>query len=179
MGVVVVPPLSVRLRPRPQGATARTAPRAVMARFRGSRVGESDGAGRAGPGSTGTGPCCFPLGLGTGSVLPYARHMTSTEASDAPRYVRLSIELIAEITDEGALKAAALAQVEADEYLDDEERTQSVEAIEVDPSGSLAHFIDPVALLGDVPGIELTQATWESAQTEFDPEDDSYEFEVE
>ncbi|WP_329567051.1 hypothetical protein [Kitasatospora sp. NBC_01266] len=110
--------------------------------------------------------------------------MTSTEGSitpdiDAPRYVRLSIELIAEITDEGALKAAALAQVEADEYLDDEERAQSVEAIEVDPSGSLAHFIDPVALLGDVPGIELTQATWESAQTAFDPEDDSYEFEVE
>ncbi|GAA1252215.1 hypothetical protein GCM10009665_48660 [Kitasatospora nipponensis] len=104
---------------------------------------------------------------------------TSAEATDAPRYVRLSIELIAEITDENALKAAALAQVQDDEYLDDEERAQSVEAIEVDPSGSLAHFIDPVALLGDVPGIELTQATWESAQTEFDPEDDSYEFEVE
>ncbi|MFE0460081.1 hypothetical protein ACFW1A_12620 [Kitasatospora sp. NPDC058965] len=109
--------------------------------------------------------------------------MTSTENlsadSDAPRYVRLSIELIAEITDEAALKAAALAQVEADEYLDDDERVQSAEAIEVDPSGSLAHFIDPVALLGDVPGIELTQATWESAQVAFDPEEDSFEFEVE
>ncbi|MFD9126753.1 hypothetical protein [Kitasatospora sp. NPDC059571] len=103
--------------------------------------------------------------------------MTSTDlpAQDAPRYVRLSIELIAEITDEQALKAAALAQVENDEYLDDEERAQSVEAIEVDPSGSLAHFIDPVALLGDVPGIELTSATWESAQTEFDPEDESWD----
>ncbi|WP_327068565.1 hypothetical protein OG500_22955 [Kitasatospora sp. NBC_01250] len=104
---------------------------------------------------------------------------TSVEESDAPRYVRLSIELIAEITDEGALKAAALGQVEADEYLDDEERAQSVEAIELDPSGSLAHFIDPVALLGDVPGVELTQATWESAQVAYDPEEDSYEFEVE
>jgi hypothetical protein len=103
--------------------------------------------------------------------------MTSTDlpAQDAPRYVRLSIELIAEITDEQALKAAALAQVENDEYLDDEERTQSVEAIEVDPSGSLAHFIDPVALLGDVPGIELTSATWESAHTEYDPEDESWD----
>ncbi|MFF7632526.1 hypothetical protein ACFZB9_05160 [Kitasatospora sp. NPDC008050] len=104
---------------------------------------------------------------------------TSVEESDAPRYVRLSIELIAEITDEGALKAAALGQVESDEYLDDEERAQSVEAIELDPSGSLAHFIDPVALLGDVPGVELTQATWESAQVAYDPEEDSYEFEVE
>ncbi|MGF1428335.1 hypothetical protein [Kitasatospora sp. LaBMicrA B282] len=100
--------------------------------------------------------------------------MTSTE--ETPRYVRLSIELIAEITDEAALKAAALSQVEDDEYLDDEERAQSVEAIELDPSGSLAHFIDPVALLGDVPGIELTQATWESAQTEYDPDGDSLEY---
>ncbi|KQV23952.1 MULTISPECIES: hypothetical protein [unclassified Kitasatospora] len=103
--------------------------------------------------------------------------MTSTDLpeQDAPRYVRLSIEIIAEITDEQALKAAALAQVQSDEYLDDEERTQSVEAIEVDPSGSLAHFIDPVALLGEVPGIELTSATWESAQTEFDPTDENWD----
>ncbi|MFD5462733.1 hypothetical protein ACFWIQ_07870 [Kitasatospora sp. NPDC127059] len=101
--------------------------------------------------------------------------MTSTETTDAPRYVKLKIELIAEITDEGALKAAALQQVAGDEYLDDDERAQSVDAIEVDPSGSLAHFIDPVALLGDVPGVELASATWESAQTEFDPESDEWD----
>ncbi|MEU9134070.1 hypothetical protein AB0D08_39385 [Kitasatospora sp. NPDC048540] len=103
--------------------------------------------------------------------------MTSTDLSgqDAPRYVRLTIELIAEITDEQALKAAALAQVDADEYLDDDERAQSVEAIEVDPSGSLAHFVDPVALLGEVPGVELTSATWESAITDYDPEDETWE----
>ncbi|RKT16182.1 hypothetical protein BX285_0508 [Streptomyces sp. 1114.5] len=103
--------------------------------------------------------------------------MTSIETTeqDAPRYVRVKIELIAEITDEGALKAAALQAVSDDEYLDDEERAQSVEAIEVDPSGSLAHFIDPVALLGDVPGVELASATWESAQTEFDPESEEWD----
>jgi hypothetical protein len=103
--------------------------------------------------------------------------MTSTDLTeqDAPRYVRLTIELIAEITDEEALKAAALSQVEADEYLDDDERAQSLEAIEVDPSGSLAHFIDPVALLGDVPGVELTSATWESATTDFDPDNETWE----
>ncbi|MFF2074518.1 hypothetical protein ACFVXG_07140 [Kitasatospora sp. NPDC058162] len=101
--------------------------------------------------------------------------MTSTETTDAPRYVKLKIELIAEITDEGALKAAALQQVAEDEYLDDEERAQSVDAIDVDPSGSLAHFIDPVALLGDIPGVELASATWESAQTEFDPESDEWD----
>lgn len=102
--------------------------------------------------------------------------MTSTDLpeQDAPRYVRLTIELIAEITDEQALKTAALSQVEDDEYLDDEERAQAVEAIEVDPSGSLAHFIDPVELLGDVPGVELTSATWESATTDYDPDDETW-----
>ncbi|MFI9782242.1 hypothetical protein ACIHEI_01860 [Kitasatospora sp. NPDC051984] len=98
---------------------------------------------------------------------------------DAPRYVRLTIELIAEITDEQALKAAALTQVADDEYLDDEERAQAVEAIEVDPTGSLAHFVDPVALLGDVPGVELASATWESATTDYDPDDEGWdEYEV-
>ncbi|MFF4345633.1 hypothetical protein ACFY00_37725 [Kitasatospora sp. NPDC001540] len=107
--------------------------------------------------------------------------MTSTDLpeQDAPRYVRLTIELIAEITDEGALKAAALTQVAADEYLEDDERTQAVEAIEVDPTGSLAHFVDPVSLLGDIPGVELASATWESAGTEYDPDDESWdEYEV-
>ncbi|MFJ5232500.1 hypothetical protein ACIQBJ_21730 [Kitasatospora sp. NPDC088391] len=107
--------------------------------------------------------------------------MTSTDLpeQDAPRYVRLSIELIAEITDEQALKAAALSQVAEDEYLDDDERAQATEAIEVDPTGSLAHFVDPVALLGDVPGVELASATWESATTDYDPDDESWdEYEV-
>ncbi|MER7519153.1 hypothetical protein [Streptomyces sp. NPDC126499] len=98
----------------------------------------------------------------------------SSEQPD-PRYVRLTIELVAEITDEQALKAAALAEVQDDEYLDDAERAQSIEAIELDPAGSLAHFIDPVALLGDIPGVELTSATWESAHTEYDPDDETWE----
>lgn len=119
----------------------------------------------------GTGPFRASGGLRSRTLAG----MTSTETTDAPRYVKLKIELIAEITDEGALKAAALQQVAEDEYLDDEERAQSVDAIDVDPSGSLAHFIDPVALLGDIPGVELASATWESAQTEFDPESDEWD----
>ncbi|MFC8509979.1 hypothetical protein ACFU3J_28865 [Streptomyces sp. NPDC057411] len=103
--------------------------------------------------------------------------MTSTDPSEqsAPRYVRVTIELVAEITDEDALKAAALTQVQDDEYLEEDERAQAIEAIAVDPSGSLAHFIDPVALLGAVPGVELASATWESAHTEFDPDDETWE----
>ncbi|MFI8966017.1 hypothetical protein ACIGO8_28340 [Streptomyces sp. NPDC053493] len=93
----------------------------------------------------------------------------------APRFVRVTIELVAEITDEQALRDAALAQVQDDEYLEDSERAEALEAIEIDPSGSLAHFIDPVELLGAVPGVELASATWESAQTEYDPDDETWE----
>ncbi|MFD5323401.1 hypothetical protein [Streptomyces sp. NPDC127092] len=100
---------------------------------------------------------------------------SSAAEQTAPRYVRVNIELIAEITDEKALKAAALAQVQEDTYMDDAERAESVEAIEIDPSGSLAHFIDPVELLGSVPGVELASATWESARTEYDPDDETWE----
>ncbi|MEV0449396.1 hypothetical protein [Streptomyces sp. NPDC050600] len=101
---------------------------------------------------------------------------SSTDPTEsAPRYVRVIIELVAEITDEDALKAAALTQVRDDEYLEEDERAQAIEAIDVDPSGSLAHFIDPVALLGAVPGVELASATWESAHTEFDPDDETWE----
>jgi hypothetical protein len=103
--------------------------------------------------------------------------MTSTETTGdgAPRFVRLQIELIAEITDDSALKNAALQQVRDDEYLDEEERAQAVEAIELDPAGSLAHFVDPVQLLGDVPGVELAQATWESSHAEFDPDNEDWD----
>ncbi|AXI79207.1 hypothetical protein [Peterkaempfera bronchialis] len=103
--------------------------------------------------------------------------MTSTDITEEgePRFVRLHIELVAQITDVEALKAAALQQVQNDEYMDDDERAQAVEAVEIDPSGSLAHFVDPLKLLGEVPGIELAQATWESAHTEFDPENEDWD----
>jgi hypothetical protein len=101
--------------------------------------------------------------------------MTS-EPPQSPRYVRLQIELIAEITDEKLLKDAALVQVENDEYLEDAERAESVEAIELDPTGAVAHFIDPVELLADVPGVDLVQATWESQPVDFDPEEESWDF---
>ncbi|MEU8621644.1 hypothetical protein [Streptomyces sp. NPDC048623] len=100
----------------------------------------------------------------------------SSESSAAgPRHVRVVIELIAEITDEQALRTAALTQVREDAYMDEDERAEAVEAIEIDPSGSLAHFIDPVALLGSVPGVELAAATWESARTDYDPDEETWE----
>jgi hypothetical protein len=92
-----------------------------------------------------------------------------------PRYIRLQIELIAEIVDEKALQAAALEQVEKDEYLEDDERAEAIEAINVDPTGAIAHFIDPVAMLEAIPGVELAEAGWETQPVDYDEENEDWE----
>ncbi|MBF9067764.1 hypothetical protein [Streptacidiphilus fuscans] len=91
------------------------------------------------------------------------------------RYIRLQIELIAEIVDEKALQAAALEQVEKDEYLEDDERAEAIEAINVDPSGAIAHFIDPVAMLEAIPGVDLAEAGWETQPVDYDEENEDWE----
>jgi hypothetical protein len=96
-------------------------------------------------------------------------------AETESRYVRLQIELIVEIVDEKALQVAALEQVRADELLEDEERAEAIAAIEIDPAGAIAHFVDPVAMLEGVPGVELAEATWESQPVEYDPENEDWD----
>jgi hypothetical protein len=98
-----------------------------------------------------------------------------TSETSEPRYIRLQIELIAEIVDEKALAAAALDRVRDDAFLEDEERAEAVAAIDIDPAGPLAHFVDPVAMLADIPGIELAEATWESQPVDFDPENEDWD----
>ena len=98
-----------------------------------------------------------------------------TSETSEPRYIRLQIELIAEIIDEKALAEAALEQVRNDAFLEDEERAEAVAAIEIDPAGSIAHFVDPVAMLAGIPGVELAEATWESQPVDFDPENEDWE----
>lgn len=100
---------------------------------------------------------------------------TDMTGGDEPHYVRLNLELIVEITDGSAFKAAALRQVQGDEYLSEDERAQALNAVELDPPGALAHFIDPLQMLEGIPGIDLTQASWESSHTEYDPETDDWD----
>lgn len=98
-----------------------------------------------------------------------------TDENTEPRYVRLQIELIVEIADEKALQVAALEQVRADELLEDEERAEAIAAIEIDPAGAIAHFVDPVSMLDGVPGVELAEATWESQPVEYDPNNEDWD----
>jgi len=91
------------------------------------------------------------------------------------RYVRVQIEVIAEITDADALREAALRLVREDESMDEQERAESLRAVEIDPTGAVAHFVDPIELLGDVPGVRLAEASWETEQVEYDPDSEEWE----
>ncbi|NYI06047.1 hypothetical protein [Allostreptomyces psammosilenae] len=92
----------------------------------------------------------------------------STESS--PRYVRLQVELVVELTDEEALRNGAVEHIRADEYMPEEDREPALESVQEDASEAVAYFIDPFDLVSDIPGVELAQASWQSEIATFDPD---------
>lgn len=97
-------------------------------------------------------------------------------AEPATRYLRLQVELVMEITDPGVLASAALEQLQDENLLPDSERARAREAVRRDESEALALLIDPFDLVNDLPGVELVQASWNSAHTEYDPDDEEWDF---
>ncbi|MEN8653630.1 hypothetical protein ABCR94_24235 [Streptomyces sp. 21So2-11] len=93
--------------------------------------------------------------------------MTETDTS---RFVRLQVELVVEVTDPGALSTAALAAVAADAAGADGDRMHAQDSVREDVAEALAQLVDPLDLVGDVPGVVLAQASWSSEQIEYDPE---------
>ncbi len=89
--------------------------------------------------------------------------------SGAHRFVRISLELIVELTDEEALRAAAVESLRTADYLPDEMRADALEAVEEDISEAVTHLIDPHDLIEGVPGIEAHEAEWVSELVEYDP----------
>ncbi|WP_308013759.1 hypothetical protein [Streptantibioticus parmotrematis] len=99
-----------------------------------------------------------------------------TEAEgDGARYVRLQVELVLELTDTGELTGAALDQITGDEFMPDDERAHARDAVQRDEAEALAYLVDPFDLVTGVPGVELVQASWNSAHTEYDPDDDEWD----
>ncbi|KMO98324.1 hypothetical protein ACS04_08175 [Streptomyces roseus] len=90
--------------------------------------------------------------------------------SDTSRYVRLRVDLVLEVPDAEALTGAALAHIQADEFMPDEERGHAESAVREDESEALAYLVDPTDLVADIPGVELAQASWSSEPVEYDPE---------
>jgi hypothetical protein len=86
-----------------------------------------------------------------------------------PRYVRFQAELVLEVADGEVLRAAALSRIEADTFMPLEERVHAETAVGGDESEALAYLVDPSGLVTAVPGVELVQASWSCAHTEYDP----------
>nr|WP_306660206.1 hypothetical protein [Streptomyces polyasparticus] len=94
--------------------------------------------------------------------------MSTPETS---RFVRLRVELVLEVTDEGALSDAALDRIGEDAYMPDEERAHAESAVREEAAEALAHLVDPFDLVAEVPGVELTQASWSSEAVDHAPDD--------
>lgn len=98
--------------------------------------------------------------------------MDTAPVSESPQFIRLSLDIVLEVTDEGALRAAALEAVKGDEDLSAEERTDAVAAIEADLAESVSYLIDPFRLVEGVQGTELSEAGWQSEGAEYVPDDE-------
>lgn len=93
--------------------------------------------------------------------------------------MRLRVELVLEITDTDELTAAALDRIEADEFMPEEELAHARAAVREDKAEALAYLVEPDALLGELPGVELLQASWTSEQADYDPEAQEWDFDDE
>lgn len=83
--------------------------------------------------------------------------------------------MVLEITDADALSGTALERLAAEfgEPGGDsaEERTHAETAVREDAAEALASLVDPFDLVSEVPGVELTQASWRSEGIAYDPQD--------
>ncbi|MEU6522563.1 hypothetical protein ABZ892_06820 [Streptomyces sp. NPDC046924] len=93
--------------------------------------------------------------------------MSTPETS---RFVRLRVDLVLQIDDEAAVTSAALARIADDGDMTDAERLPARDTVNEDAAEALAYLVDPFSMVGDVPGVELQQASWSSEQIDYDPD---------
>ncbi|WP_077063294.1 hypothetical protein [Streptomyces sp. MP131-18] len=104
--------------------------------------------------------------------------LSSGELGEETRRVRVRVEMVLEIAEPDELIRAAWARIEGDALMPPEERDQAAQAVSRDEAEAVAYLIDPVDLVGDVPGVVLAQASWSSEPAELD-EDGGWEDEDE
>ncbi|MFJ9796327.1 hypothetical protein [Streptomyces sp. NPDC101145] len=95
-------------------------------------------------------------------------------ASETSRYVRLRVDLVLEVTERDELTDAALRRIEDDEFMPEEERAHAATAVREDEAEALAYLVEPFQLIGEVPGVELVQASWSSERADYDPDVDAW-----
>ncbi|MFB7508815.1 hypothetical protein [Streptomyces broussonetiae] len=98
---------------------------------------------------------------------------------ETSRFVRLRVELVLEVQDEGGLSKAALRRLAQDPELPEEERAQAEAAVTQDTAEALAYLVDPFDLVSEVPGVELQQASWSSERVDYDPDSPDWDLDEE
>ncbi len=95
------------------------------------------------------------------------------------------MELVLEIHDEDAVARAALERIARDAEDPDGPRIPEAEqdlaasAVTEDTAEALASLVDPFDLVGEVPGVELQQASWSSERIDYDPESPDWDLDGE
>ncbi|MEU7579394.1 hypothetical protein AB0B50_17520 [Streptomyces sp. NPDC041068] len=89
---------------------------------------------------------------------------------ETSRFVRLRVEMVVEVGDAEKLTGAALTRIAEDEQMPGEERAHAEAAVREDEAEALAYLVDPFDLVSQVPGTELTQASWSSEKIDYDPD---------
>lgn len=84
--------------------------------------------------------------------------------------MRLRVELVLEVEDADEVTKVALQRIAEDPELPGEERTHAEAAVTEDTAEALAYLVDPFDLVGEVPGIELQQASWSTEYVAYDPD---------
>lgn len=93
--------------------------------------------------------------------------------------MRLRVDLVLEVDDVDAVTGAALARIADDGDLSAEERMPAQDAVAEDAAEALAYLVDPFGLVGDVPGVELQQASWSSERIDYDPDSPEWDLDEE
>ncbi|MBA8948023.1 hypothetical protein ACWDY7_16255 [Streptomyces calvus] len=86
------------------------------------------------------------------------------------RFVRLRVELVLEVEDGDAVTEAALRRITDDGDMPAAERVHAKSAVTEDAAEALAYLVDPFTVVGEVPGVELLQASWSGEQIDYDPD---------
>lgn len=89
------------------------------------------------------------------------------------------MDLVLEVTERDRLTDAALQRIKDDEFMPEEERAHAGTAVHEDEAEALAYLVEPFQLVGEVPGVELVQASWSSEQADYDPDADAWQLDDE
>jgi hypothetical protein len=88
------------------------------------------------------------------------------------------VELVLEIDDEEAVTGAALRRIADDGDMPAEERVHAESAVTEDTAEALAHLVDPFALVDEVRGVELLQASWSGEEIDYDPDSPEWDLDA-